>query len=77
MWCNFSNEESIGSQPIRVFRPDTFREFNKIKYSLHSWFPKKSLDEVILDYKTGKNNLIGPYATKGLISLDETFLSAF
>lgn len=77
MWCNFYHPELWGVQPVRVFEPELVKEFGRIRSALHSWFPLKDLDKVVLDYKTGKHNLAGPFATSGRISLDETFLSAF
>ena len=64
----------MGVQPVRVFEPELIKEFGRIRSALHSWFPLKDLDKVILDYKTGKHNLAGHFATSGRISLDETFV---
>lgn len=77
MWCNFTNTEIFGFQPVKVFETQMHREFKNIRTSLNTWFPNKNLDEVKLEYKIGKYNLVGPYASSTRIHLSETFLSAF
>jgi len=66
-----------GIQPIRVFEIDTFREYERIRDSIDSWYPALGLKEVTLDYQVGKLKIRGPKASKYTVYLDETFLSAF
>lgn len=77
MWCNYSEPEIFGFQPIKIFETDMIKEYENIRSSLHSWFPTKGLNKVELKYQIGKYNLIGPYATSESIHLNETFLSSF
>ncbi|MCB0541418.1 MAG: hypothetical protein KDE33_28180 [Bacteroidetes bacterium] len=77
MWCNHLIFKPIGSQAVRVFEAELFEEFQRIKYAVSTWFPSKGLDKIELNYITGDNNIVGPSASTNLISIDETFLSAF